>query len=275
MPSRVPTDPPRDLEENVQRRLVLQAARECAPDHLRALRAEQPTLAQLDRKMNENFWVGLMLFWTFFGPIAAGAEWLALRRIRQAVRANWAAWTAEPDPECEFWVLEGDVRRIVRRLPWSRRREKQEILRELGRVSRHRTAFQEKLEVVRAELRAAPKEELEKQQQALRERLERETDPLTQASLQRQLRAVEGHLEARQSLVAWGKRLKAAREECAGSLAHLRSRLSLLAAAGDHPEARLIEAASAELQAINSQLSAAQSASEEVLQLHAGRPPSP
>jgi hypothetical protein len=255
------------LNEESQRRLVLRAAKECAPEVFKRLRLSQPTFTELDKQMRETVLAGLLFVWTLFIPFAACLELVPLWRIRRAIGRNWSVWLVEADPEVAQLIVEGAIRRVLRDLPRSRRREARGVWRELDRISRHWNDFHRKLTLLRGVLYAAPEEELEASRREMALRIAEEPDAMTRASLGRQLQAIEGQQQARHELLAWQARLEAAQGECTQSLLHLRSRLTLLAASGGATELAAVGEATADLQAVNANLSAAQAAAEEVLRL--------
>jgi hypothetical protein len=255
------------LDEEMQRRLVLQAAREYAPETFKRLRGNQPTFAELEKELRETLWAGILFCWTIFIPIAAWLEAAPLWRIRRGVFRHWENWLDETDPEVTQLIVEGAIRRILRKLPRPRRREARGVSRELDRISRHWSDFQAKLELLNSVLRASPEASLEAERDDLAERVAAEADPMTRTSLRRQFQALEGRLEAHRDLRAWEARLQAAQGECTHSLLHLRARLTLLVASGGAPQLASLSQAAADLQALNARLSAAQAATEEVLRL--------
>lgn len=255
------------LNDESQRRLVLRAAKECAPELFKRLRVSQPTFAELDKQLRETVLAGLIFVWTLFIPVAACLELVPLWRLRRAIGRNWSAWLVESDPEVAQLLVEGAIRRVLRGLPRSRRREARGVGRELERISRHWSDFHQKLTLLRGMLHAAPEAELAAGHTELARRIAEEPDGMTRASLSRQLQAIEGQQQARRELLAWQTRLEAAQGECTQSLLHLRSRLTLLAASGGAPELAAVGEATADLQAVNASLSASQAATEEVLRL--------
>src|SRR5262245_39001358 len=118
------------LSEESQRRLVLRAAKETAPEVFGRLRQSQPTLAELDKQMRETVLAGLLFIWTLFIPVAALMELIPLWRIRRAISRHGPAWLAEPDAEVAQLIVEGAIRRVLRHLPRSRRREARGVGRE-------------------------------------------------------------------------------------------------------------------------------------------------
>jgi len=260
---------PTDLDETSQRRLVLQAARSCAADEIGDLREKQLTLSGLDAEIREHGWLLLFFFWFPFASIPIFLGLLPLWRIRNTIRSRWREMLPAPDPECSLWVAEGDIRRILKALPRSQRKQAREVTRELQRVTRHWAEFQRKLEAARLVLGSASGRSLSDQHAALLARLELESDPPTLASLQRQERALAGQIAAHATLETWRGRLEAAQEECGQSLLHLRSQLALAAATGGTTRPETVLEAASGLQALNDHLGATQAAAEEVLRLGA------
>lgn len=258
------------LDEETQRRLVLQAAKVCGEDTFKDLQKRQPTVAKLDSDIHTDFWLSAMLCWTFWAPIFCLWEAHSLWKVRRLLRKDWKDLLAQTDRECAHLVLAGDIRRILDRLPRSQRRQKREIAREIERVSRHWSDLNVRIGRLDGTLRALPSVEvLENQQDALAARIAQETDPMVLASLHNQIQALEGQRQARRDLEVWRVRLEASQQECTQSLLHLRSRLTLLLAAGEASENVAIAEATATLQQINTNLTSAQEAAEEVLRMGA------
>src|SRR5438128_10030907 len=127
-----------NLDEDTQRRIVLQAAKQSGPDVLRDLRRKQPTLKEVDSEISTNFWVCFIGgFFLFFPWIILPFVVRPLWKVRQAIRKDWRLFLAVPDAECEHLALAGAIRREIKRLPRPLRRSAREIARELDRIDQH------------------------------------------------------------------------------------------------------------------------------------------
>jgi hypothetical protein len=231
------------------------------------MKKKQPTLAELDTELREMFWAGVLLVWTFIVPILLALGSSASVRVRNIAWANWRQWLTQVDPECAMLVIEGDIRRILRKLPRQHRKQSREVSRELERVMSYWGDLNEKSEMLSRSFPNTSEAELNHRQIDLVERINREDDMIVLASLQRQLQAIEGQRDALRNLVVWRARLETAREECRQILLHLRSQLMLMIAAGNSLEnATFVEAATT-LQQLNANLSSTQDAVEEVLRI--------
>src|SRR5262245_9116967 len=123
----VPASSVRELSDEDQRRLILRAAREISDDAFAKVCSSQPTLKELENDLSENVWVAVLFFWTLFVSIAAAVEFITLLRIRSAVAANWETWLAEPHAEVEQRIAEGAIRRMLKSLPRSQRKNARQI----------------------------------------------------------------------------------------------------------------------------------------------------
>lgn len=261
----------RELPENRQRLLVLRAAREASKSVYDELRNRQPTLRELDNEFSGLLCTGLFFLLIPFVGIPVLVFAAQYWRVRAHLHRNWRAWLEEWDPEAEALVLHGDIRRLVAKLPWRTRWQLRALGRELKRLTRHSADLHRRLETLRGAVRAAPRAGLQQKRDRLAAALSAEADALVGESLRRQLEAVEGQLAARSALLAWVRRLRAARDECHATLEHLHDRLALQLAGGPSglPLARTEDAA-AGLRSLNDRLAATQAASEEVLQATRG-----
>ena len=103
----------RTLDDATQRRILLQAAKQCGQfDHFSS---SQPNLDELQAKINENFWAYLLLgflciFPWIFIPIANAPLW----KVRGMAQRFAHLWQKEIDPECAHVVLVGDIRRMLK-----------------------------------------------------------------------------------------------------------------------------------------------------------------
>ena len=254
------------LSDDDQRRVLLQAAKETAADQYDRARKSHWTLEDLDREMRDAAIVAVLLCWTVFVPLIALADIVPLYRLRRRAKENWREWLDNPDPECAYDVVDGAIRKTIRSLSWRQRRQVRPVSRELDQIRRHWRDFDEKLRGVREQL--GGELDVDGELAELQSRREAEADPLLRESLARQIKALEGQAEARQSLVTWKRRLASAQAECEQTLRHLRSRLALMAASAGDPVA-VVGDATQGLRAVNTQLASTQSAAEEVL--HIGR----
>ena len=250
-----------------QRRLVLRAVRECAPDEWKEACREQFTFEEVDGKLREYLWFVVFLCWFLF-PLLAFAEIVPWWRVRRALIRNHRQWLAESDPLVTQIVLEGDVRRVFKALPRKHRNQLKSVIKELDEVHRHWDDFHMKLQVVYSQLHS-DSSALMARRNDLAARISLEKDPVTLGSLERQLRSLDGEMEARAGLETWRNRLEAGREECTQGLLHLKSRLALLTASGPGMQSIPIEEAATELHAFNARLAQTQAATEEVLRLGA------
>lgn len=269
MQVRPPVHSLRTLDEETQRRIILQAAKACGADTFNEFKKKQPTIAELDNELRETFWVGLFFVWTIFLPILLALGSVSEIRVRNMAWANWRQWLTSVDPECSMLVIEGDIRRILRKLPRRNRRQAREITRELERVMSYWSDLNEKSEMLARSFPVTSEAELNHRQINLVERINRESDMIVLASLQRQVQAIEGQREALRNLTLWRARLETAREECRQSLLHLRSQLMLMVASGGSLENAAFTEATTTLQQLNESLSATQNAVEEVLRISA------
>jgi hypothetical protein len=256
---------PPGVDEPAQRRLILRAAKECAPDRVGDFRKHAFTFPGFDAHLREQAWAVALLFWMIF-PLFCVTEIALLWRIRRAVSDNWEVWAAERDPDCEMWALEGEIRRCLKQLPRSCKKQARQIDQELKRVALHWSDFARKLEIVNGALSSAPQGMLETRQQELEQRVREESDAVSRASLERSLAAVNGQLHAGEKLRVWRTRLDAARSECIDRLAQMRSQLALSVTTSELGQ---IGEGAASLEALNRHLGATQDAAEEVLQLRA------
>lgn len=258
------------LDDDVQRRVILQAAKAGGRDVLNDYRSEQPTLAELRSETSQTFWLcfasGFILFFPWLAlPFLTLPKWRVLSRAQR----DWLTLSTMSDPECEHLVLVGSVRRLLGTLPRSMRRQSKEIARELDAISRQWQGLRERRERLEAVIAAGGAADLERRRADLTARIELEPDAVVRGSLESQLRALDGQQSATRDLTVWRERLAAAQEECTQNLLHLRARLSVLAASGGLREAAVVAEASATLQQINTRLTAAQDAVEEVLHVSA------
>jgi hypothetical protein len=263
--------PPPDLDAESQRRLVLQAVREVCPDELGGYRKKQPTFEEFSRELTQDFWVTLFLIWLPFVSIPMGLDLLARWRVKKALESGWGKWLARPDPECEVWVLEGDIRRLLKQLPRSHKRQRKEIERELQRVTEHWSENQKKLVALRETYQAMSEARLLQRGAEAAERLRTADDPLTTATVEREMRAIDAQFEARRAIEAWIERLEAAQAEATACLSNLRAQLTLTLAGGAMPELSGVSEVATTLHTLNTNLAATQSATEEVLQLGRSR----
>src|SRR2546423_9432104 len=100
------------LDDETQRRIVLQAAKHVGADVFKGLRRKQPTLREIDSAISTNFWVcfvgGFFLFFPWIVlPLALRPLW----RVRQEIRKDGRLLLAAPDAECEHLALAGAIRR--------------------------------------------------------------------------------------------------------------------------------------------------------------------
>src|SRR5690349_16104572 len=103
----------RTLDDSTQRRIVLQAAKQCGK--FDEYRKSTPNLEELQSSIRENFWAYLLLgficfFPWFFIPLAN----LPLMKVRGLAQRFADRWQKEIDPECEHVVLVGDIRRMLK-----------------------------------------------------------------------------------------------------------------------------------------------------------------
>ncbi len=258
------------LDESVQRRIVLQAARQISPDLFKQWRAQPLTLRELDDSLRNwsiflligaVFTAGLTLL-GFFGLLPNHV------RVKRILAENGSEWVRHPDPECAHLILVHDLRRLLRGMPRRLRRQVRGAARDLERVARAWEDLNQRLQ--RIEEAGQGEEvlvELDAKIAEIRARIKAEEDPVTLGSLESQLAAVEGRRSAATNLEKWRIRLHAAQQECTESLLHLRSRLALLASAGGEEESAALADTTRALTELSQRLSAVQDATEEVLQL--------
>jgi len=266
---------PEQLTDEDQRRLVLRAAREEAPALLRSLRERPPTLGDLGDRLRSQM---LTLAGSFLGlvlcPLIPVFVWMdvlpkirALRHVRRAVRLNWRSWLREEDPVVAYWLLEGDVRRLISALPRRRRRLARDIVAEVDRIAQHWAEFHRKLELLDRALETGTEAQLEARRARLEARRELESDAVSRESQRRQLEALSAQIETRAHLAAWRGRLQNAEAECVESLSQLRAQITLMATVGEAPDQALTLEVTDRLRDLNRNLTATQLAAEEVLQL--------
>jgi len=257
--------PPVDgLDEARQRRLVLRWAKNSA-EELRIVRRSAALVEDVERRYREEIWTCLVFGWWVFPLFILPSEIGKVVDLRRAIGENHETWLADPDPLCDQWALEAEIRRQLRELPWSARRKLGSVKRELERVSKHYEAFEKKravVEAARQTMRAGSD-----RRASLTSRIESETDAVTRASLERQLQAVEGQDAALERLESWRRRIEAAQAECTDALRHLHAQIAVLAAGDAGTLLAASERVVSPLRDLNTHLSHAQEASEEVLQL--------
>lgn len=261
--ARKPLDGVPALDPAQQRRLVLMAARHAAADRLPAFRKRLLTFEELDNDIRDNAWVVIALFWVIV-PLLALEDVIPAVRMRKAIEEHWQAWLDNPDPDLDRWVLEGEVRRQIKALPWKQRRALKGLERELQKMSRHGDKISAQAEKVGHQLASLPPDALVSRRAGLEQRRDQETDPTTAAGLTRQIQAIDGQLEGRKLLEARHRRLLSGLEEELEVLRHLHTRLAVLATS--KAEARKAEADQAcdELRSVVGQLAAVQEAEEEL-----------
>lgn len=263
-PAAIPLE---ELDEDTQRRLILQVARRFRPGDYPDLRKEQPTVEQINEDIRDSLWMCLILCWTFFAPLFGLIHIAGRLRLRALVRRHYAAILNEPDPDCEFYVAEGAIRRLVRTLPRSHRRQGKVILQELATLVKRWTEIGRRQEAAGGLSGGVGSGSLERRREDLEARIEVETDPMVRESMKRQLRDIQGQLAARQDLAGAMARLDTVRAEILECLQHLRSRLSLMSAQGIDRFAAEMPESVGRLHDLNREIQATTDATEEVLRL--------
>lgn len=186
------------------------------------------------------------------------------RRLKSAVLP-----AAVFDPDAQFRLLETEVRRMLGRLRGPYRAQAGELAAEVSQIHARWEEASRRLAALSRDLPASDEERLQTRHVELVAEIAAEDDEVTRGALRQQLAAVEGQLAAGQCLATAKERLTAAREASMETLLHLRTELAVhLANAGGQPAETLREATH-QLQSLNTTLSAAREATEEVLRLGA------
>lgn len=264
-----PIDGVPELDESRQRRLVLTAVSSVAPDRLPAFRKRQPTFAEFDLETRENSWMLLVFGWALIGLLAL-EDILPSLRIREAIRQNWRDWLDQPHPDCERWILEGDLLRLLNSLPRRQRKVIRGLEREIRQLGRHADEISKQLAAVEQKLRAVASDDLQSRLAVLRDRYAGESDPVTAGTLERQIRSIEGQMEAGRIIDERCRRLQGALGEQMETLRHLYTRLTVLATGNVAGEEVLFSEACQEIQSVVGELSALQQAEEELVRVRAG-----
>src|SRR5205085_5203043 len=90
------------LDEDTQRRVILQAVKKAYPSALNQFKRKLPTLRELDSDYYTVLWVlAIAGIFAFFPWLAIPFATAPLRRVRQTVRSDWRSLQANPDSECE------------------------------------------------------------------------------------------------------------------------------------------------------------------------------
>jgi hypothetical protein len=193
------------------------------------------------------------------------AGWLNLRRANQL-------GTALSDPirapvQGTVQELEYDVHRLLETVPPKFKKEAEIISREMDRIIRHWREIDERLATMCAPSARASTGERDQ----LAADLEKATDPVLASALQQQLAALNGQIEAENALTVSIARLQASQQSALAVLRRMRAELTVLATCADDQAVQSLNQAAAQLQAVNGEFTATRQATEEVLQLRAGR----
>src|SRR5438876_1073942 len=88
---------PANLDEETQRRLVIQAAKQVGGNVFKEMKKKQPTLLELDSGYSTHLWVfGIGGFLMFFPWLLMPMVVLPLYKVRRAVTENWGRMLASP-----------------------------------------------------------------------------------------------------------------------------------------------------------------------------------
>ena len=179
-------------------------------------------------------WLGVCLVCiivTSLPAIIAGIAFLvgarnAQLQLQSQPQATTPAATAEPvvPPQTdEASAAEMEIRSLLRKLPPLYRNQAAGLSEELNDLMRRQRELSERLVKLRGTVDRTSAAELDSHREQLEKEINAERDPVIRASLEQQMAAVEGQLEALRSVENTCARLEAAREASLQSLLHLRA----------------------------------------------------
>jgi hypothetical protein len=266
------------MNEELGIKALLLSAKKSSPKIYGTLSNTRPTMQEVEIYLSKQKSVlTVLLILTLFPGICLFTVlpyiyWVFLPKLRvfKAAQKLYEVLYAEDptyleqhdDPECSHLALRGDIERILKSIPKGSESRADELLKQLEQTTQQWRNIQTKLNSLDGKFPQSEEQSLVVKHRNLLERIGRETDPVSLSSLQSQLAAVEGQLKSGQNLRMWRIRLRNAQDASTEGLKQLRASLVLQFAAGNFQNT--ISEDYIALQTLNSRLSAAQQAEEEI-----------
>jgi hypothetical protein len=203
-------------------------------------------------------------------PLASGIALLwSARNLRRKGKAL-APSLLTPRSLDPVTQVEREIRQLLKLLTGPYREAAGRLVRELDELLRRHREMERRLSALSVMANSLPGAELDGQQALLRERMGTERDAVILASLQKQLRGIEGQIEARESVETSCARLKAARDASLNTLLCLKAELLALSASTSDRGREALEAETGDLRELHAELHQTRLATEEVLRISQG-----